>query len=98
MCERKMVRPGVHEISPVYLWGSLRWKRLEEEVCFKSRVMSLYGRDCSVCVICNQDDQSELDGPESTSCDHVTNQPQHCGLDVMERLLIDNQQYATVTD
>ena len=24
--------------SPVYLWWSLRWKRLEVEMCFKSRV------------------------------------------------------------
>jgi len=41
MSNRKTVRPGVREISPVsseYLWWSLRWKRLEEEVCFKSGV------------------------------------------------------------
>ena len=38
MCERKTVRPSVREISPVYLWWSLQWKRLEEEMCFKSRV------------------------------------------------------------
>ena len=34
-----MVRLGVHEISVnEYLWSSLWWKRLEEEVCFKSGV------------------------------------------------------------
>jgi len=38
MSERKTVRPRVREISPGYLWWSLRWKRLEEEMCFKSRV------------------------------------------------------------
>ena len=38
MCKRKTVRPRVCEISPVYLWWNQRWKRLEEEMCFKSRV------------------------------------------------------------
>jgi len=38
MSKRKTIRPGVREISPVSIWWSLRWKRLEEEVCFKSRV------------------------------------------------------------
>jgi len=39
MIKRKTVRPGVREISLVSIYGeSLRWKRLEEEVCFKTRV------------------------------------------------------------
>ena len=47
MSVRKTLRPRVREISPVYLWWSLRWKRLKEEMCFKSR-----GGDDSVDPIC----------------------------------------------
>jgi len=38
MCKRKTARPRVREISPVYLWWSLRGKRLEKVMCFKSGV------------------------------------------------------------
>jgi len=38
MSKRKTVRPGVREISQVSIYGKVYGGRLEEEVCFKSRV------------------------------------------------------------